>query len=284
MLYSRSSTVVLLCALGMAAAALGQEDREGTKDYPGIQRMPSFYIDIYKDVQFDSANFPVMKGAQRVNQAVEGHWLQIGYYLKNNAPVTSALQIVRNHQNAIKAIGGQVMDDQKGGNYYNTTLRFARDGKDVWVLVEARDDNYFLTIVERQAMNQDVAIDAAAMANGLAANGGIALYGIYFDTAKSDLKPESEPTLAEMAKLLQGNPALKVFIVGHTDMVGDPAANLRLSQARAQAVISALAAKGIPAARMTAFGNGSYAPVASNKTEEGRAKNRRVELVEVAAR
>jgi OOP family OmpA-OmpF porin len=284
MLRLRKPVVVLFGILAVAAAAFGQEDREGTKDYPGIKRMPSFYIDIYKDVQFESATFSVTKGGQRVQQAVEGHWYQIGYYLKNGAPQTSALQIIRNHQNAVKAIGGQVLDDEKGGNYYNTTLRFSKEGKEVWVLVEARDDNYALTIVERQAMDQDVAIDAAAMANGIETNGSIALYGIYFDTAKSDLKPESEPTLAEMAKLLQSKPDLKVFVVGHTDMVGDPAANLKLSLARAQSVIGALAAKGIAASRMTAFGNGSYAPIASNRTAEGRGKNRRVELVEVAVK
>jgi outer membrane protein OmpA-like peptidoglycan-associated protein len=122
------------------------------------------------------------------------------------------------------------------------------------------------------------------MASGLGAAGRVALYGLTFDTAKSDLKPESEPTLVEMAKLLNENAAWKVFVVGHTDTVGDAASNLKLSQARAQAVITALAAKGIPAARLTAFGAGPYSPVASNKTEEGRAQNRRVELVDAAAR
>ncbi|MBZ5546198.1 MAG: OmpA family protein, partial [Acidobacteriia bacterium] len=115
--------------------------------------------------------------------------------------------------------------------------------------------------------------------------GSISLYGIYFDTAKSELKPESEPTLSEIAKLLKGNTTLKVAVVGHTDMVGDPAANLKLSQARAQSVINALVTKhGITGSRLAAFGAGSYAPVASNKTEEGRAKNRRVELVEFSTR
>ena len=98
----------------------------------------------------------------------------------------------------------------------------------------------------------------------------MAIYGINFDTAKSDIKPESEPAIDEIAKLLTGNPALKVDIVGHTDMVGDAASNLKLSQARAQAVINALVSKhGIAAGRLVAFGNGPYAPVASNKTDEG---------------
>ena len=94
------------------------------------------------------------------------------------------------------------------------------------------------------------------MASGIGANGAVAIYGIYFDTAKADLKPESEPALAEVAKLLKENPALKVFVVGHTDMVGDPAANMKLSQARAQAVVSALVAKyGIAAQWLAPFGS-----------------------------
>jgi outer membrane protein OmpA-like peptidoglycan-associated protein len=133
-------------------------------------------------------------------------------------------------------------------------------------------------------MQQDIAMDAAGMASGLDANGSVSLYGIYFDTGKSDLKPESESTLVEIAKMLKANSVLKVAIVGHTDMVGDAAVNLKLSQARAQSVISALVSKGIVATRLTAFGNGPYSPVASNKTEEGRAKNRRVELVEFSTR
>jgi outer membrane protein OmpA-like peptidoglycan-associated protein len=142
-----------------------------------------------------------------------------------------------------------------------------------------------MTLVERQSMQQDVTVDAAAMAQGLNDVGSVAIYGIHFDTAKSDLKPDSEPALGEIAKLLKNNATLKLFVVGHTDLVGDVAVNLRLSQERAQTVLNALIGKyGITASRLTAFGNGSYAPVASNKTEEGRAKNRRVELVEVATK
>lgn len=91
--------------------------------------------------------------------------------------------------------------------------------------------------------------------------------------------------MGEIAKLLKSQPDLKVFVVGHTDMVGDAAANVKLSQARAQAVISALVTKhGIAATRLTPFGAGPYAPVATNRTDEGRAKNRRVELVEIAVK
>jgi outer membrane protein OmpA-like peptidoglycan-associated protein len=278
-------SVGLLCTLTIVSLAWGQSDTPGSKDYPGITRMPGYYIDEYKEAQFDSATFQVTQGGKQSDQEIEGHTIKIHYFIKENVPETSMLQVIRNYQNAARSAGGQVLDDAKGSNWYNTTLRLAKGGKEVWILVEARSDNHWLTIVERQAMQQDVVMDAAGMANGLSTNGSVSLYGVYFDTSKSELKPESEPTLSEIAKLLKGNAALKVAVVGHTDMVGDPAANLKLSQARAQSVINALAAKyGIVASRLTPFGNGPYAPVASNKTEEGRAKNRRVELVEFATR
>jgi outer membrane protein OmpA-like peptidoglycan-associated protein len=124
-------------------------------------------------------------------------------------------------------------------------------------------------------------MDAKAMARDLGDAGRVAIYGIHFDTGKAEPKDDSGPALAEIAKVLRQDPALRVFIVGHTDMVADPAANLRLSQARAQAVVDLLVAHyGIAHSRLTPFGAGPYAPVASNLTEEGRAKNRRVELVE----
>jgi OmpA-OmpF porin, OOP family len=125
-----------------------------------------------------------------------------------------------------------------------------------------------------------VTIDAAAMAKDISTTGHVALYGIYFDTDKADLKPESQPTLQEIAKLLQQDPALKLHIVGHTDNVGAFDYNIGLSQRRAAAVVKDLtAAHGIAAARLRPAGVGMLAPVAPNDTEDGRAKNRRVELV-----
>jgi outer membrane protein OmpA-like peptidoglycan-associated protein len=126
-----------------------------------------------------------------------------------------------------------------------------------------------------------VQADAKALGDGIAAEGHSAVYGVYFDTAKADIKPESAAALAEIAKLLKGQPSLKVLVVGHTDNVGQLAANMDLSRRRADAVVKALATQfGIDPARLSAQGAGSLAPVASNRTEEGRAKNRRVELVE----
>jgi len=115
----------------------------------------------------------------------------------------------------------------------------------------------------------------------LTPNPNAAVYGIYFDTGKSEIKPESEVAIAEIAKLLRGDASLKINVVGHTDNVGGIDSNMKLSQARANAVVKILITKyGINSKRLNAYGVGPLSPVAPNKTEEGKAKNRRVELVE----
>ena len=125
-----------------------------------------------------------------------------------------------------------------------------------------------------------VTIDAAAMAKDISSTGHVALYGIYFDTDKADLKPASQPTLQEIAKLLKQDASLKLYIVGHTDNVGGFEYNVGLSERRAAAVVKELTGKhGIAATRLKPAGVGMLAPVAPNDGEEGRAKNRRVELV-----
>jgi outer membrane protein OmpA-like peptidoglycan-associated protein len=123
-------------------------------------------------------------------------------------------------------------------------------------------------------------VDAAAMAKGLGEKGHIALYGIYFDTDKAVLKPESRPTLDEIAKLLRAQPQLNVVIVGHTDSQGTYDHNMDLSRRRAEAVAQALVSSyQIARTRLRTAGIGFLAPVGSNATDEGRTLNRRVELV-----
>jgi OOP family OmpA-OmpF porin len=137
-----------------------------------------------------------------------------------------------------------------------------------------------LTIIEKQAMAQEVVSSAELFKSGLNTSGHVEVPGIFFDSGKSVLKPESEAAIAEVAKLLKADPDLKVYVVGHTDNVASLDLNLKLSQARAEAVVQALVSKhGIAAGRLSGQGVGPLAPVASNNTEEGRAKNRRVELV-----
>ncbi len=126
-----------------------------------------------------------------------------------------------------------------------------------------------------------VTVNASEMASKIAQTGSIALYGIYFDFNKADLKPESDVTLEQIAQLLKKDGGLKLLVVGHTDNVGTYDFNVGLSQRRAAAVVGALNGKySIAKARLTPVGVSFAAPVASNKTDEGRAKNRRVELVQ----
>jgi outer membrane protein OmpA-like peptidoglycan-associated protein len=140
---------------------------------------------------------------------------------------------------------------------------------------------YTLTIIEKKAMEQDVLADAAQMAREIQNNGRVALYGIYFDTDKSVIKPESAATIKEIAKFLKENPSMKIFVVGHTDSDGSFDHNNRLSGERATSVVRELISKyGIAPNRLAGYGVGPLCPVRSNKSEDGKSKNRRVELVE----
>ncbi|RPJ08530.1 MAG: OmpA family protein [Deltaproteobacteria bacterium] len=237
--------------------------------------MPGFYISYYEDKEFDSHSF---RDAKLTEIKVEGRLYKIVYDRKEGTKEPTRLQILRNYENAIKKIGGTVLYSDWDGISF---MKLVKDGKEIWVEVSAyMTYQPTLWIVEKGAMVQDIVANSEAFSNDIRATGHAAVYGIYFDTGKSVIKPESEAALKEIAKLLKGNAGLKVHIVGHTDNVGGIEANMKLSQDRANAVVQALVGKhGIPATRLKAQGVGPFAPVASNDTDEGKAKNRRVELV-----
>ena len=170
-------------------------------------------------------------------------------------------------------------DSADGATYASIALSegsFAReDGRDL-------NANYaFVRAVDVKAMDADkiTFVDASAMQKSLDATGRVNLYGIYFDTDKDTIKPESRPTLDEISKLMNANPQLHLQVVGHTDSTGGDAHNQDLSNRRASSVIRALAQAGIDAKRFASRGAGASEPVESNDSEQGRAKNRRVELV-----
>jgi OOP family OmpA-OmpF porin len=252
-----------------------QKDDPGCKDHPLFTRMPDSWIHGCTQKEFDAYAFNIGQGK---TSQVEGKLWKITYYpqaaLKSKP---SELQILRNFENAVVKLGGSVLSKDKT----RETLQLTKDGKEVWVEVWAEfTGKYGLTIVEKKAMAQDIVANADVFSNDLRNTGHSAVYGIYFDTGKSDIKPESEKAVGEIAKLLKNDATLKVYVVGHTDNVGGLEANMKLSQGRADAVVQALVGShGIAAARLKAYGDGPFAPVASNDTEEGRAKNRRVELV-----
>lgn len=266
--------IAYLCLIAVGALQAQEADVDGGKDHPLFNRMPGFYIYRYEEKDFDAHNF----WANGKEVSVEGHYYYIIYYLQPNSKEPSRTQILSNYENAIKKIGGTALYRDDEGNSY---LKLVKDGKEIWVHVNAYiTSQYTLYIIEKGGMNQDITANADAFSNDIRATGHAAVYGIYFDTGKSEIKPQSEAALTEIAKLLKGDPGLKVYVVGHTDSVGETAFNMKLSQARADAVLNALVSKhGIAAARLKSYGVGPLAPVASNDTEEGKAKNRRVELV-----
>jgi outer membrane protein OmpA-like peptidoglycan-associated protein len=155
----------------------------------------------------------------------------------------------------------------------------------VWDLQQvkcpARHFSARVAIVERKALDVKAGLlPAEEMKRELDSRGHVALY-INFDFNKADIKPDSQPLINEVVKLLNENSGLRLSVEGHTDNVGTPDYNHQLSTARAQAVVEALTAKGIENSRLKAVGHGQNAPIADNNSEEGKAKNRRVELVKV---
>jgi outer membrane protein OmpA-like peptidoglycan-associated protein len=273
--FIRALLVVACICLPVLCIAQNEKDVEGSKDHTLLNRMPGFYINRYEDKEFDSHTF---LDGKKQEIKVEGHLTNILYSIQSGVKEPSRLQILRNYENAVKKIGGTVLLSDSDGSSF---IKLEKDGKEIWIHVDAYiTSQYSLYILEKEGMAQHVTANAAAFSNDIKTTGHAAVYGIYFDTGKSEINPESEPALAEIAKLLQGNAGLKVHVVGHTDGVGDFAFNMKLSQARADAVVQALVSKyGISAARMKSSGVASLAPVESNDTEQGRAKNRRVELV-----
>jgi len=159
-----------------------------------------------------------------------------------------------------------------------TAVQWSKDD----AVYKAKQGAYIaVDIITVQPMTQNmVTVSADEMEKAINASGRVALYGILFDTNKAEIKPESRPALEEIAKLMQKETGLKLHVVGHTDNVGGFDANLALSKRRAEAVVAALSREfGVAANRLTANGVAYLAPVAVNTTDEGRAKNRRVELV-----
>jgi OmpA-OmpF porin, OOP family len=273
----------LLAALTLlvAGGATAQQNPKDTKGCADPQLFPTrvagFHLTGCKTRDFDAVTFhsatPKAKGA-----TVEGKVGEWSYEVDDRKNVSSDLAITRNYENAFTSLGGTVAE--RGASLL--VGKVAKGDKEIWFELEPYHGvRYHLVVVEKQAMVQHVTADAAAFGKGLAAEGHAAVYGILFDTDQATLKPESAEALKEVAKLLAGQAALKLWVVGHTDSTGTPEHNMALSQARAEAVVQALVTShGVAAARLRSQGCGQVAPVASNRTEEGRAKNRRVELVE----
>jgi outer membrane protein OmpA-like peptidoglycan-associated protein len=270
LIYTSIRVVVILASAAITLHA--QQDVKGSSDHPLFpNRMPGYTISNYQQQGFSSYRFRT-----KPPQTIEGKYTRIHYYLQNRDQHPGGLAIRRNYENAIKSVGGQVVfsDDNV------SVMKATRNGVEVWAEVQASTNYagryYFLHIIEREAMNQVITADAMAAAIDKA--GFIAL-DIHFATGKAEILPESRPIIDEVVSLLKNRPNLRIGVEGHTDNTGTPAANKSLSDARAKAVAAAIAAAGISPNRMEAVGYGQERPIADNRTEEGRAKNRRVEIV-----
>ena len=271
--------IFIIILLLVPAAVQAQESE--FKDTPWFSGMPNYLIYDAEETEFDAYNFFNGKNCSKV----EGKKFKRTYSLKEDAQKSSVIQIIRNYANAIKNNGGTVIYEGMpqnaecaDNNGLNMVVgKFVRDGNELWVeVVTLGGDDYYLTIVLKELMKQDVT--ASNMFEALNRDGHISLY-INFDFGKSVIRDESNPIIEQIVQMMKSNPDLKIGVEGHTDNVGSPASNKTLSEARAKSVVSAIVGQGISADRLSPAGYGQEKPIADNNTEEGRAKNRRVELV-----
>lgn len=293
----RNSCFALAVLLLAVIHAMAQE-------HPLLTRYPGSRVESNTSKEF--AQYKLVTAFDQKTNAFSGPTLEgkVTRLIYGNPAQRSPLEIFRNYQSALAQAGMETLF-QCGGeqcgptfstsawNRYNGVIAFS--GKDshylagklktanteAFVALMVGKQRTQIDIVERKAMDTGlVTVNAQALAAGLAREGKVSIYGIYFDTGKAVLKIESKPTLDEIALLLQQKPELRLYIVGHTDNTGTFATNMQLSKDRAAAVVAALTNDyAIAITRLAAHGVGPLAPAATNATEEGRGKNRRVELV-----
>jgi OmpA-OmpF porin, OOP family len=265
----------------LVTPAIKAQDSE-FKDTQWFSGMPNFAIYDGEDIEFDSYNFFNGKNCT----TVEGKKFKRVYSLKEDAEKSSVIQISRNYANAVRNMGGTVIFEGAPQNaecaerngLQMVIGKVVKDGNEMWVEVSPGVDgnDYYLTIVVKELMKQ--VVTASDMFDALNRDGRIALY-INFDTGKSIITDESKPVIQQIVQMLKANADLKLSIEGHTDNAGNPASNKTLSEERARSVTAAIVSQGIAAERLNSSGYGQDKPIADNNTEEGRAKNRRVELV-----
>jgi outer membrane protein OmpA-like peptidoglycan-associated protein len=252
------------------------------------------------------------------NRAFDAYALIVG--VENRTPVTeplegrvtrrvyrnpagrSTLEILRNYRAALEGQGFRLrwscdsaeacasrgrsgwktvngMNPGVAGDLRYVAMQRSAGGATTTVAVAVNPQRSFVDVVETAAMDTGM-VSAEALGAALDDTGSVVLDGLYFATGSAELLPESDAAIAQAAALLQSRPELRLDVQGHTDNVGNEAANLTLSRRRAQAVADALIqGHGIASSRLGVRGFGQGRPVADNGSEEGRAKNRRVELV-----
>jgi outer membrane protein OmpA-like peptidoglycan-associated protein len=225
-------------------------------------------LKIYKrEKNGSTAEFDKKGELVKIDCSYSGDW--------NTRP--SYTQIYQNDINAIKRFNGTVL-------YAAPSLlcvTYKAGNSIFWTQVSTDGSGYYTVVKLTEAsMRQDVILKADDIRNLIKEDGKAVFYDFYFDIDKSVLKPGAEEALKEVALFLKANPSLNFFVVGHTYNTGSQDYNVQLSRSRALAVVNELVMKyEVRERQLEVHGVGCLSPVSTNKTEEGRAKNRRVELV-----
>lgn len=277
--------------IGLASGAVLAENPKCKPD-PVFERYPRGQLaeceqSSFKALALTVARNPASGASSEVSK--EGAYWASYYGIGKNASgaLPSTLEIQRNYEHAVRQGGGRVLwKDSSVSSMGDLTFQLTKGGSEYWGKVYCDDGNsdvchrVAIELVALKPMAQEVVLSAEQIGQDLRGGGKVVFYGIHFDTDKASIRPESEPTLAEMGRWLKRNASARVFIVGHTDLQGPFERNLRLSRERASSVVNELAGRhGIARDRLMAEGVGPLAPVASSADEAGRARNRRVEMV-----
>ncbi len=285
---SHGLALFILAASIVNGPAHAARDNPECEANPLFSRFPGEVMDSCERSRFKVQEFWRWKNLARKEAGdeeafkVEGEY----WYYDNALDASTAknrignLEVVRNFETAVRQAKGTVLHKRPGF----VTYHIKKDGDDFWGEAGCGGgdpcERVSHKIIRVAGMEQSIVVTADQIAKAIGSEGKVVFYGIYFDNNKATVKPESAPSLAEMAKWLKANASARVFIVGHTDMQGSSELNQKLSQDRAAAVVAALVKEhGIKADRLAPAGVGPLAPVASNANEAGRAKNRRVEMV-----
>lgn len=240
--------------------------------------LPSHEVVRCEVKEYDSEDFDMLdQNGSRQSQNREGEKISVEYHwLGEWEQRPSKLMIYKNYQTAIEKQGGESLYAGSAASF-----KLKKGGDTYWIKINTDGSgNYTYTSIREAAMNQYVDYTADEIGKMMNQDGQVTFYGIYFDSDQAVVKPESSDLILQIATYLKANPTIQVYLVGHTDNTGTAEHNLKLSKDRAAAVALKLTGEqGIPSAQVSAEGVGVLSPVASNLTEEGKAKNRRVVMV-----
>jgi outer membrane protein OmpA-like peptidoglycan-associated protein len=268
---------LLFCFQAVNAQTKPEPDAAGCVDSKSVPKLLNCRIDNCEQKESDHREVPVREdpGGQLVMATLDGESRSVMYECA--AGMTPAM-VVQQTTLALRTA------------HFEVPYHFAeKEGAvtaykgELWVLVEAAARYYTLTEMKTPPPDFESITDAAGMAEALERYGHIPVYGIKFPAGRAELTPESENLLREIASMLDDHPQWRLRIESHTDNTGTKVANMNLSQRRATAVATWLAANGVKRLRLLTAGMGDSQPVGANTTEAGRAKNNRIELVKLAA-